>query len=102
MNTTLRTQAMSYSPQEFNSGQPLAGLLAQVIISTIEKAKPNHIPSPNKQTCWPPTLWDKGFPLDLICRRNTEAIRSNSEMIFIVAEKDDGPFQILVMNVKLR
>lgn len=38
------TQEMSYSPQASNSGNPLADLVAQAIISAIEKAKPNYIP----------------------------------------------------------
>lgn len=38
------TQAMTYSPQASSSGNPLADLLAQAIISAIEKAKPNYIP----------------------------------------------------------
>ena len=38
------TQAMSYSPQASSSGNPIADLLAQAIMSAIEKAKPNYIP----------------------------------------------------------
>lgn len=38
------TQAMSYSPRASNSGNPLADLIAQAIISALEKAKPNYIP----------------------------------------------------------
>lgn len=38
------TQAMTYSPQASNSGNPLADLLVQAIVSAIEKAKPNYIP----------------------------------------------------------
>lgn len=38
------TQAMSYSPQASNSGNPLADLIAQAIVSALEKAKPNYIP----------------------------------------------------------
>lgn len=38
------TQAMSYSPQASSSGNPLADLLAQAIMSALEKAKPNYIP----------------------------------------------------------
>ena len=38
------TQSLSYSPQASNSGNPLADLLAQAIISAIEKGAPNYIP----------------------------------------------------------
>lgn len=38
------TQAMSYSPQASNSGNPLADLLVQAVVSAIEKAQPNYIP----------------------------------------------------------
>lgn len=38
------TQALSYSPQRSNSGNPLADLIAQAIVSALEKAKPNYIP----------------------------------------------------------
>lgn len=37
-------QALSYSPQASNSGNPLADIIAQAVISAIEKAKPNYIP----------------------------------------------------------
>lgn len=38
------TQSLSYSPQASNSGNPLADLLAQAIMSAIEKGAPNYIP----------------------------------------------------------
>jgi len=38
------TQALAYSPQASNSGNPLADLLVQAIVSAVEKAKPNYIP----------------------------------------------------------
>ena len=38
------TQALSYSPQRSNSGNPLADLLVQAIVSAMEKARPNYIP----------------------------------------------------------
>jgi len=38
------TQALSYSPQASSSGNPLADLLVQAIVSAVEKAKPNYIP----------------------------------------------------------
>ncbi|MNS58145.1 putative lipoprotein [compost metagenome] len=38
------SQALSYSPQASSSGNPLADLLVQAIVSAIEKAKPNYIP----------------------------------------------------------
>lgn len=37
-------QALSYSPQASSSGNPLADLLVQAIVSAVEKAKPNYIP----------------------------------------------------------
>lgn len=37
-------QEMTYSPQASNSGNPLADLLAQAIVSALEKAKPNYMP----------------------------------------------------------
>ncbi|HAJ04484.1 MULTISPECIES: DUF799 domain-containing protein [unclassified Brevundimonas] len=37
-------QSMSYSPQASNSGNPLADLLVQAIVSAVEKAQPNYIP----------------------------------------------------------
>ena len=37
-------QSMTYSPQASNSGNPLADLLAQAIVSALEKAKPNYMP----------------------------------------------------------
>jgi len=38
------TEAMSYSPQASSSGNPLVDLVAQAVVSAIEKAKPNYIP----------------------------------------------------------
>lgn len=38
------SQTMSYSPQASNSGNPLADLIAQAIMSALEKAKPNYMP----------------------------------------------------------
>lgn len=38
------TEAMSYSPQASNSGNPLADLIVQAVVSAVEKAKPNYIP----------------------------------------------------------
>jgi hypothetical protein len=38
------TQSLTYSPQASSSGNPLADLLAQAIISAIEKGAPNYIP----------------------------------------------------------
>lgn len=37
-------QSLAYSPQASNSGNPLADLLVQAIISAIEKGSPNYIP----------------------------------------------------------
>lgn len=37
-------QSLSYSPQASNSGNPLADLLAQAIVSALEKGAPNYIP----------------------------------------------------------
>ena len=38
------TQMLSYSPQASSSGNPLADLLVQAVVSALEKAKPNYIP----------------------------------------------------------
>lgn len=38
------TQALSYSPDASNSGNPLVDLVAQAIVSALEKAQPNYIP----------------------------------------------------------
>lgn len=38
------SEFMTYSPQASNSGNPLADLVAQAIISAIEKADPNYMP----------------------------------------------------------
>lgn len=38
------TQAMTYSPQTSNSGNPLADLIVMAIQAAVEKAKPNYIP----------------------------------------------------------
>jgi hypothetical protein len=37
-------QAMSYSPSQSNSGNPLADLIAQAVVAAIQKAAPNYIP----------------------------------------------------------
>lgn len=37
-------QAMSYSPSQSNSGNPMADLIAQAIVAAIQKAAPNYIP----------------------------------------------------------
>ena len=40
----IHTQQLTYSPQASSSDNPLADLLAQAIISAIEKGSPNYIP----------------------------------------------------------
>lgn len=37
-------RAMSYSPSQSNSGNPMADLIAQAIVAAIQKAAPNYIP----------------------------------------------------------
>lgn len=37
-------QAISYSPSQSNSGNPMADLIAQAIMAAIQKAAPNYIP----------------------------------------------------------
>ncbi|WP_415288342.1 DUF799 family lipoprotein [Brevundimonas sp. S1H14] len=37
-------QSMTHNPQASSSGNPLADLLAQAIVSALEKAKPNYMP----------------------------------------------------------
>jgi len=38
------TQAMTYTPQTSNSGNPLADLIVMAVKAAMEKAKPNYIP----------------------------------------------------------
>nr|WP_312295577.1 GNA1162 family protein [Brevundimonas diminuta] len=56
------TQAMSYSPQASSSGNPLADLLAQAIISAIEKAKPNYIPLTQQANLFATHTLGQGLP----------------------------------------
>jgi hypothetical protein len=56
------TQAMTYSPQASNSGNPLADLLAQAIISAIEKADPNYIPLAQQANLLAATTEGQGLP----------------------------------------
>ena len=35
---------MQYSPQQQNSGSPLANLIAAAVTAAIERAKPNYLP----------------------------------------------------------
>lgn len=38
------TQALSYRPQQSNSGNPLADLIASALVAALEKAAPNYMP----------------------------------------------------------
>jgi hypothetical protein len=41
-------QAMSYSPSQSNSGNPMADLIAQAVVAAIQKAAPNYLPLAQK------------------------------------------------------
>ncbi|RYG88905.1 MAG: hypothetical protein EON59_02975 [Alphaproteobacteria bacterium] len=56
------TQAMTYSPQASNSGNPLADLVVQAIVSAIEKAKPNYIPLTQQANLIATALPGQGLP----------------------------------------
>ncbi|WP_447909502.1 DUF799 domain-containing protein [Brevundimonas bullata] len=56
------TQAMSYSPQASSSGNPLADLLVQAIVSAIEKAKPNYIPLTQQANLFATHTLGQGLP----------------------------------------
>ena len=56
------TQSMSYSPQASSSGNPLADLLVQAIVSAIEKAKPNYIPLTQQANLFATHTLGQGLP----------------------------------------
>jgi len=56
------TQAMTYSPQASNSGNPLVDLLAQAIVSAIEKAKPNYVPLTQQANLLATHVGGQGLP----------------------------------------
>lgn len=56
------TQSMTYSPQASNSGNPLADLLAQAIVSALEKAAPNYIPLTRMANLQASTIAGRGLP----------------------------------------
>lgn len=56
------TQALSYSPQASNSGNPLVDLLAQAIISAIEKGSPNYIPLTQQANLLSSSMPGQGLP----------------------------------------
>lgn len=56
------TQSLSYSPQASNSGNPLADLLAQAIMSAIEKGAPNYIPLTQQANLQAASLPGQGLP----------------------------------------
>lgn len=55
-------RALSYSPQSNSSGNPLADLLAQAIISAIEKGSPNYIPLAQQANAAAAWTSGKGLP----------------------------------------
>lgn len=55
-------QDMSYSPQANSSGNPLADLLAQAIVSALEKGAPNYIPLAQQANALAATTIGKGVP----------------------------------------
>ncbi len=75
------TQMLTYRPQASNSGNPLADLLAQAIISAMEKAAPNYIPLAQLANLQASSITGKGLPagpyLPEQHLRDTEAFPSN-------------------------
>ncbi len=55
-------RALSYSPQSSSSGNPLADLLAQAIVSAIEKGSPNYIPLAQQANAAAAWTTGKGLP----------------------------------------
>lgn len=55
-------RALTYSPQSNSSGNPLADLLAQAIISAIEKGSPNYIPLAQQANAAAAWTNGKGLP----------------------------------------
>lgn len=56
------TQSMSYTPQASNSGNPLVDLIAQAVVSAIEKAKPNYIPLTQQANLLATSTVGRGLP----------------------------------------
>lgn len=56
------TQSLTYSPQASNSGNPLADLLVQAIVSAIEKAAPNYIPLTQQANLLASSTPGRGLP----------------------------------------
>lgn len=55
-------RAMTYSPQVSNSGNPLADLVAQAIVSAIEKAAPNYMPLTQQANMLAASTTGQGIP----------------------------------------
>jgi len=55
-------QEMKYSPQASNSGNPLADLFAQAVISAIEKGSPNYMPLAQQANAMAAGLRITGIP----------------------------------------
>lgn len=56
------TQALTYSPQASNSGNPLADLLVQAIVSAVEKGAPNYIPLTQQANLLASSMPGHGLP----------------------------------------
>jgi hypothetical protein len=56
------TQSLTYSPQASNSGNPLADLLVQAIVSAIEKGAPNYIPLAQQANLLASSMPGHGLP----------------------------------------
>ena len=56
------TQALSYSPNASNSGNPLADLIATAIVAALEKAAPNYIPLTQQANLLASTTPGQGVP----------------------------------------
>jgi hypothetical protein len=56
------TEVMTYSPQASSSGNPMADLLAQAIVSALEKAAPNYMPLARQANLFAVNRRGQGLP----------------------------------------
>ena len=59
----INRETVSYSPQASQSGNPLADLVAQAVVSMIEKAAPSYIPLAQQANLAAATTPGQGLPL---------------------------------------
>lgn len=55
-------QVMSYTPQAANTGNPITQLIAQAVVSAIEKAKPNYMPLARQANLFASSAQGRGLP----------------------------------------